>query len=61
MIKPILAIRSEILAQPTYVEFKHAFQDRYGRFPVGSEVLTYWAGNRAEERRMCPNPARVRQ
>ena len=61
MIKVIKAIRSDILAKPTYAEFKAAFNDRYGRFPVGSEVLAFWAGNRAEEKRMCPNPARSRQ
>lgn len=58
--KPIINIRSDILAKPTYEEFASAFSDRYGRLPIGTEQLAFFAGNKAECQKYCPNPAKVR-
>lgn len=58
--KIINPIRASILAKETYEEFKQAFQDHYGRFPIGGEILQYWNANVAAYRMMCPNPAKVK-
>ena len=55
IINPILP---EILAKPTYDEFKVAFNAHYKRIPIGGEQLQFWDAHREVEKEMCPHPAR---
>jgi hypothetical protein len=56
--KIINPIRASVLSKETYDEFKAAFNDHYGRLPIGGEQLQFWAAHREVEKEMCPHPAR---
>jgi hypothetical protein len=58
--EPIKVIRASVLSKDTYAEFKEAFNDYYGRLPIGIEILQFWQANAAAYHAMCPNPAKVR-
>ena len=56
--KIINPIRASVLSKETYDEFKVAFNDHYGRLPIGGEQLQFWEAHRDAEKEMCPHPAR---
>lgn len=60
LVEPVKTIPSKIISLPTYDEFAQAFKERYERYPCGSEMLMYWDQHPDEQRRMCPNAAKVR-